>query len=159
MAQSPTKEITISINPSVSIHPSSSIPKQEIQNTFENPPSKEILCTDTSSCSIQPENLDSESSLSDTSNPIQTTKDNFNKIQLEENSTNYLLELSKVEEIPQTNSPPLFNLFIIPIKEIPSIPTKYLRINNKKGNEIFPNFFHVSNNLVRPTSLKQTSCI
>jgi len=113
---------------------------------------------DKPSCSIQLKSLDSEPSISNNSNPIQTTKDNFNKIQLEENSSNYLLESSKIEKIPQTNFPPLFNLFSAPIKETPSIPSENLADKNKKENELFPKFFHVSDNLVRPTSPKQTSC-
>jgi len=71
----------------VSIHRSSSSSKQEVQNTFEYSPSKEILCTDNPSYSNQPKSSYSESGLSDNSNLIQTTKDNFNKTQLRENST------------------------------------------------------------------------
>ena len=73
-------------------------------------------------CSNQPESSDSKSSLSDNSNSIQTTKDIFNKTQLGENFSNYSLESSKVEKIPQLNSRFLFNPFTIPIKETSSIP-------------------------------------
>jgi len=113
----------------VSIQPSSSFPKQEIQNIFENPRLKERLCTDTLSCSIQTESLESKSSLSDNSNLSQTTKDNSNKIQLEENC---LLKSIKVKEIALINSPPLFNPLHVPIKETPSIPSKNFKNNNKK---------------------------
>ena len=74
-----TKETTSSIHPLIFIQPSSSSPKQEIQNTFKNTPSKEVLCTDSPSYNIRSESLDSESGLLDNSNLSQTTKDNFNK--------------------------------------------------------------------------------
>jgi len=44
-----------------STHPSSSFPRQEIQNTCENSSPKEILRTDKLSCSNQAGSLDSES--------------------------------------------------------------------------------------------------
>ena len=46
-----------------------------------------VVYTDHPSYNNQPESSDSESSISDNSNLIQTTKDNFNKTQLRENST------------------------------------------------------------------------
>jgi len=48
--------------------------------------------------------------------------------QLGENSSNYSWESSKVKQTPMINSPPLFNHFGTPIKEIPSMPT------TKSGN-------------------------
>ena len=78
----------------ISTHSSSSSPKQEVQNSFENSHSKEVLCTDNQSCNNQLESSYSECSISDNSNLIQTTEDNFNKTQLRENSNNYSLESS-----------------------------------------------------------------
>ena len=126
-----------------SIHPlSSSSPKQEIQRTCENSSSKEIPCTDEPSCSNQAKSSDSESSILDNSSLIQTTENNFNKTQLGENSNNCSLESIKVEENPQTNSPPLFNPLSLLIKEIPSAPPANLENNNKMEIELFSKIFH-----------------
>ena len=62
-----------------SIHLTSSFPKKEIKNIFENSPSKEVLCRDKPSCINQPKSSNSESSLLDNSNINQPTEDNFNK--------------------------------------------------------------------------------
>ena len=69
------------------------------------------------------------------------------------------LELSKVKKTRKNNSPPLFNPFSIPIKEITSIPTTKLGNNDKKEIELFQKIFHAFEKLENPTLPKQTLCI
>jgi len=62
--------------------------------------------------------------------------------QLGENSSKYLVDLSKLKKTPTNNSPPLFNPFSIPIKEIPSIPTAKLGNSDEKEIKLFQKIFH-----------------
>lgn len=111
------------------------------------------------SCSVQPKSSNSKSSLSNNSNLSQTTEDDFNKTQLGENSSDYLLEIPKVKEIPQPNCPPLFNPFSIPIKETPSIPIENLGNNNKKEIGLSPKSFHDYDKFENHALSKQTVCL
>ena len=53
--------------------------------------------------------------------------------QVEENSNKHSLEPPKIKKFSRSNSPPLFNVFSISIKEIPSVPRENWGDNNTKN--------------------------